>query len=90
MPKESTQHKRNIADLWTVWPQLVVIAATGLAITWGITMVLLGDDRRFGILVNCFWAAYNIVLLSAAPYAALWQPPSTAKKPRGHGLVVTP
>jgi hypothetical protein len=40
-------------------------------------MVATGDPRRFGILINCFWACYNIVLLSAAPYAALWQPPHT-------------
>jgi cellulose synthase (UDP-forming) len=73
-PKESTQHKRNFADLWTVWPQIAVMTATLLAVIWGLIMVATGDPRRFGILINCFWACYNIVLLSAAPYAALWQP----------------
>ncbi len=43
----------------------------------GVTPILLarhGDNNWFGILVNCFWAMYNVVLLSAAPYAALWRP----------------
>lgn len=74
-PKESTAHKRNFADLWTVWPQIAVMVATLLAVAWGLLLVATGDSRRFGILINCFWACYNIVLLSAAPYAALWQPP---------------
>ncbi|MBC5810158.1 MAG: hypothetical protein GIW95_04770, partial [Candidatus Eremiobacteraeota bacterium] len=78
-PKESTNHKRNIADLWTVWQQCAVIIATLIAVAWGIIMVLGGDSRRFGILINCFWALYNVLLLSAAPFAALWQPPDAAK-----------
>lgn len=77
-PKESTYHKRNIADLWTVWQQCAVMIATLIAVAWGISMVLGGDDRRFGILVNCFWALYNVLLLSAAPFAALWQPANTS------------
>jgi cellulose synthase (UDP-forming) len=80
-PKESTRHKRNFADLRTVWPQIAVMVGTAAAITWGIVMVAGGDSRRFGILVNCFWASYNIVLLSAAPYAALWQPPQEERTP---------
>lgn len=74
-PKERAEHTRNYADLWTVWQQVAVIAVTLIAIVWGLIMVAAGDARRFGILINCFWACYNIVLLSAAPYAALWQPP---------------
>ncbi len=38
-------------------------------------MIATGDPRRFGILINCIWACYNIILLSAAPYATLWQLP---------------
>ncbi len=74
-PKDKSHHKRSLADLWTVWPQIAVMMATLLAVTWGVIMILGGDSRRFGILVNCFWACFNVVLLSAAPYAALWQPP---------------
>ncbi len=74
-PKDTSHHKRNFADLWTVWPQIAVMTATILAVTWGLIMILGGDSHRFGILVNCFWACFNVVLLSAAPYAALWQPP---------------
>src|SRR5206468_2825506 len=64
-PKENSTHKRNVADLWTVWPQIAVMLATLAAVAWGLIMVAAGDTRRFGILVNCFWACYNIVLLSA-------------------------
>jgi len=73
-PKDGTTQRRDFANLRTVWPQLVYIAATVFAIVWGLVLVIHGDNRRFGILVNCFWAMYNIALLSAAPYAALWRP----------------
>jgi cellulose synthase (UDP-forming) len=81
-PKERSQHTRAVTDLWTVWQQCAVIIATLIAVAWGFIMVLTGDSRRFGILVNCFWALYNVLLLSAAPYAALWQPPDATAKPR--------
>jgi hypothetical protein len=59
-----------------------VIIATLTAVAWGFIMVLTGDSRRLGILINCFWALYNVLLLSAAPYAALWQPPDAAANAR--------
>jgi cellulose synthase (UDP-forming) len=77
-PKEKSGHRVNLTDLWTVWPQVTMMLLTALAILYGLTEVALGANRVFGILVNSFWAAYNIVLLAAAPYAALWQPKDDA------------
>ncbi len=81
-PKDGTVHRRSLADLQTVWPQIAFITATVAAILWGLALVARGDDRWVGILVNCFWAGYNIALLSAAPYAALWQPPGAVAADR--------
>jgi len=93
-PKDGATQRRDFANLRTVWPQLAYIAATVLAIAWGFVLVIHGDNRRFGILVNCFWAMYNIALLSAAPYAALWRPrerqpaPQTPQVARTHGETI--
>ncbi|MCT8159565.1 cellulose synthase catalytic subunit [Pseudoruegeria sp. SHC-113] len=60
----------------TVWPHFALIGATVCAVvfaTWQAAFGQSGLGLPF-LLVNLFWAAWNVFLLSAAPRAALWRP----------------
>lgn len=60
-----------------VWPQLLVIWLTSLAILYGVLAFALGWNQQWeGLLVNIFWGCYNILMLSAVVRAAVYEPPA--------------
>lgn len=59
-----------------VRPQLVIMGITALAVVVGLGQLALGMiDEPIPILVNVFWACYNLVMLSVVIEAATYQPP---------------
>jgi cellulose synthase (UDP-forming) len=60
-----------------VWPQLLIVWLTALAIVYGLFSLLVGWNLQVGgVLVNVFWGFYNIVMLWAIVRAALYKPPA--------------
>ncbi len=70
--------KRQVQDnnaVRLVWPQLLVVWLTSVAIVYGITSLILGWNPQVeGVLVNVVWGGYNIYMLSAIIRAALYKP----------------
>jgi cellulose synthase (UDP-forming) len=63
--------------LHLVWPQLLVIGLTILAIVYGLVSWLGGWNPTIGpILFSAFWGCYNIVMLSIIVRAAAYKPPA--------------
>lgn len=60
-----------------VWPQLLVIGLTALAIVFGIYSMAVGSATYIaGVFVNIFWGSYNIFMLLVIVKAALYKPPA--------------
>ena len=60
-----------------VWPQLLIVWLTALAIVYGLFSLVAGWNLQVeGTLVNIFWGCYNIVMLSAIVRAAVYKPPA--------------
>jgi len=60
-----------------VWPQLLIVWLTVLAIVYGLFSFIVGWNLQVeGLLVNIFWGCYNIVMLSAIVRAAAYKPPA--------------
>jgi cellulose synthase (UDP-forming) len=58
-----------------VRPQLIAMGILCFAIVWGLARLALGfTDQAIPILVNVFWACYDLVALSAVLDAATYQP----------------
>jgi cellulose synthase (UDP-forming) len=63
--------------LHLVWPQLLIVGLTILAIAYGLVSWLGGWSPTIGpILFSAFWGCYNIVMLSAMVRAAVYKPPT--------------
>lgn len=58
-----------------VRPQLVAMGLLVVGIGVGLARIALGSTETLPILVNVFWAAYDLVMLSAVVRAATWRPP---------------
>jgi cellulose synthase (UDP-forming) len=59
-----------------VWPQLAVFILTILGMLWSLYRFAIGHLNYPEVhLLNCAWAIYNLLLLSAIIRAAVWQPP---------------
>ncbi|MBM3145006.1 MAG: hypothetical protein FJ010_08555 [Chloroflexi bacterium] len=60
-----------------VWPQVLAIWLTGLAVVYGLAAFALGWNLQWeGLLVNVFWGIYNILMLSVIVRAAVYRPPA--------------
>lgn len=60
-----------------VWPQLIVLLLTLVAIVYGIWGYFSGSTyQETGLLINIFWGIYNCVMLSAIVRAAVYKPPA--------------
>jgi len=58
-----------------IWPQLVVFGLTILGILWSLYRFAIDNlDYPLVYLLNGAWAVYNVSLLWAIIYAAIWQP----------------
>jgi cellulose synthase (UDP-forming) len=76
--------------------QLITMAALALTIAWGFAKLALGlTDDGLPIMINAFWAGYDLVMLSAVLDAATFRPPAddeggepteTAAEARGRAL----
>jgi cellulose synthase (UDP-forming) len=63
--------------LYLIWPQLLILCLTVLAIAYGLGSCLVGWDPWTGaILVSIFWGCYNITRLWAIVRAAVYRPPA--------------
>jgi cellulose synthase (UDP-forming) len=59
-----------------VWPQLVILLLTIVAIVYGILGYFAGLNYQLaGLLINIFWGIYNGVMLSVIVRAAVYKPP---------------
>jgi len=62
-----------------IWPQLVVFGLTILGILWSLYRFAIDNlDYPLVYLLNGAWAVYNVSLLWAIIYAAIWQPSTDA------------
>jgi cellulose synthase (UDP-forming) len=58
-----------------IWPQLAAIVLLNIAIIWGLGRLALGlTEAGVPILVNVFWACYDLVALSVVLHAATYRP----------------
>jgi len=59
-----------------VWPQIVVIALTAIAICYGVYAFLYQSRGSLASLsMNVFWGAYNVAMLAPIVRAAVFRPP---------------
>jgi cellulose synthase (UDP-forming) len=59
-----------------VWPQILIIILTFLAIVYGLWGYFSGLNYQLaGVLINTFWGIYNAFMLSAIIRAAVYKPP---------------
>jgi cellulose synthase (UDP-forming) len=72
-----TPKRRQGGDhLGLVWPQLVVISMTGVAIVYGVlAFVLRGQGTVAGVATNVFWGGYGMAMLLPIVRAAIFRPP---------------
>ena len=71
-PKERQDSK----DFRLVWPQMLIIALTVLGAVYATANYLLGNSTELvGLLVNLFWGAYNVVMLSVVIKALYYKLP---------------
>ena len=60
--------------LHLIYPQLVIASLTVLAIMYGALRLILGwSGEVTGIGMNIFWGSYNLLMLSAILWAAVWR-----------------
>jgi cellulose synthase (UDP-forming) len=68
--------------LWLVWPQIAVILATALAISYGVySLVFESRGTVASVSMNVFWGGYNVAMLLPIVRAAVFRPPE-GWKPR--------
>jgi cellulose synthase (UDP-forming) len=61
-----------------IWPQLAALVLLNIAIIWGLGHLVLGQtEAGLPILVNVFWACYDLVALSVVLRAATYHPDVT-------------
>jgi len=66
--------------LHLIYPQLVIASLTVLAIMYGALKLILGwSGEVTGIGANIFWGSYNLLMLSAILWAAVWRPAEERK-----------
>jgi cellulose synthase (UDP-forming) len=71
-PKERQDSK----DFRLVWPQVLIIGLTVVGAIYAVANYLLGNSAELvGLLVNLFWGAYNVVMLSVVVRALYYQLP---------------
>jgi cellulose synthase (UDP-forming) len=74
-----------------VWPQLLVIGLTALAIFFGLYSWFVGKEiNTGGVFINTFWSTYNIFMLFSIVKAALYKPPADWKPSPPEFLFPTP
>jgi cellulose synthase (UDP-forming) len=60
-----------------VWPQLLMMSLLVISVTVGVVRLVMGWTNEPGpILVNFFWASYNLSMLSVVIVAATYRPPA--------------
>jgi cellulose synthase (UDP-forming) len=65
-----------------VLPQLTMMVLLTVAILWALSRLAFGlTSNGFPIMVNVFWACYDLVALSAVLLAAAYKPPIDAPEP---------
>jgi cellulose synthase (UDP-forming) len=65
-----------------IWPQLVAMVLLNIAVVWGLGRLALGlTEEGVPILVNVFWACYDLVVLSVLLRAATYRPGQTESPP---------
>ncbi|HNX73614.1 MAG TPA: glycosyltransferase [Spirochaetales bacterium] len=71
-PKERQDSK----DFRLVWPQVLIIGLTVVGAVYAVANYLLGNSTELvGLLVNLFWGAYNVVMLSVVVKALYYKLP---------------
>jgi cellulose synthase (UDP-forming) len=74
----TSKQRRSGSYLRLVWPQLLIVCATVLAMVYGSVVLALGGPRSLGAtLVSVFWGVYNVLMLSAILRAAVYRPPAS-------------
>jgi cellulose synthase (UDP-forming) len=59
-----------------VWPQALAMCLTIIAIVYGFVAYIAGWHSDLnGVLINIIWGCYNIWMLSAIVWAAVYRPP---------------
>ncbi len=67
-------------QLRLVWPQIAAMVALILAVAIGFGRLALGWTQDAGpIVINTFWATYNLVMLSVALVAVSYRPPEAGR-----------
>lgn len=74
--------RQDGVHLHLIWPQLMAMVALVGAVMLGLTRLALGaTDDGLPILINTFWAIYDIIALSVVLDAATYQPDDLAASP---------
>jgi len=72
----TSKQRRSGNYLGLVWPQLLIVCATVLAVVYGSVVLALGGPRSpAATWVGVFWGGYNVLMLSAIVRAAVYKPP---------------
>jgi cellulose synthase (UDP-forming) len=59
----TSKTKDNAISFLKFWPQITIIILSFISIVWGINRFVY--ELNYAILINCFWAFYHMLILSA-------------------------